>query len=880
MHVKRLTKPLLIALLAMALPAWAAEQAAPADALPASLPIGAAPGDDWFVVRSMVRNRTNHPLDATVVSFTETQPELQFGAKVWLPAQSQRLVSYPMRLVGKDARNDATLPIVTLLLEHRGGSERQLSRELGLLPRDRAAFNGSSLTAADIRQLAKLERNFNPPTPAAWREAKRLARLPANDVAALEATGRKNEAAEAAAYAAWQPGGPGLNAELTRAFERIREAMLDGAGAQQQTLLLASPDDADAKALVREVRRQAGLPSRYLVMDSAHLLPPLAAGLDSFTNIVIASDALAPDTAQSEALRQWLVAGGRIWLMLDRADESLARHLLGDDWTAATIDRALIYPSAPGAGSGRPAPAEMVRTVVADVEVFATLDGWPTAWRKRIGRGEFIVTSLSPRGWLDAQTPSSLQTLAKQLYTPPALADAPQEAIALPQLAAAEIGRPVTPRSVVLGTLLVSTLAIAAFGVLAARRRRLDWATGLGVGLSLITTGIMVTIGLRTQHAVPLTVAAVEIVDVSPAGTHAAITGGMAVYAPTTITEPLTGSTHTMVWPDLPPEGKLVRFVISDNGTWQWQGLSFSAGAIAQARYEAVPTLSHPLRAQGTLKPDGLHVQIDSGEFGQMENAQFLGPHGACELTIRDNHNAIAAGPPRALGSETPTTDMRTGMERKFLGMRSDVNTPMLLAWHTGFGPAATWSGVRDTRLRQHALLALPVDIQQPPVEEPFMLPANLVACEPLQVVGGTGKRLGPARLFDATRREWVRVRTPETIYLRFRIPPQATPMRISRAVLHLVIDAPGRDVEIADAAQDNWRPRTRVPSPRRNRPAAIAFEQDTALRMQADGTMLLALRVHEAAADEHWQVFSAALELHGTRTAGPTPTTLPRVYP
>lgn len=878
--MKRLTKPLLLALLSIALPAWAADQAEPAEALPASLPISAAPGNEWFVVRSMVRNRKDQPLDATVVSFAESQPDVQFGAKVWLPAQSQRLVSFPMRLVGKDPSNSATVPIITLLLEHRGGSERQLSHALGLLPRDRAGFTGSSLTPADIRQLAKLERNFNSPTPAAWREAKRLARLPANDVAALESIGRKNDAAEAAAYAAWQPRGPGLNAHVTRAFERIREAMLDGAGAQQQTLLLASSDDVDAKALVREVRRHAGLPSRFQAMDSAQLLPPLAAGLDSFTNIVIASESLAPDTAQAEALRQWLVAGGRIWLMLDRADESLARHLLGDDWTAATIDRTLIYPTAPDAGSAQPAPVELVRTVVADAEVLATHDGWPTAWRKRIGRGELIVTSLSPRGWLGPQPASSLQALADRLYTPPALTDARQESIALPQLAAAEIGRPVTPRGVVLGTLLASTAAIAAFGVVAARRRSLDCATGLGVGLSLVTTGIMVTIGLRTQHAVPLTVAAVEIADVSPAGTHAAISGGMAVYAPTTITEPLTGSTHTIVWPDLPPAGKLVRFVISDNRTWQWQGLSFSAGAIAQARYEAVPTLSQPLHAQGTLAPDGLHVHIDSGEFSQFENAQFVGPQGVSELTIRDNHHAIAGSAPRSLGSDAATADMRAGMERKFLSLRSDVNTPLLLAWHPGFGAAATWPSVPDTRLRQHSLLALPVDIQPPAEGAPFMLPANLVACEPLQVVGGAGKRLGPARLFDPTRREWVRVRTPETVYLRYRIPPQAMPMRASRAVLHLVIDAPGRDVEIADAAQDNWRSRTRLPSPRRNKPAAITFEQDSALRMQADGTMLLALRVYEASADEHWQMFSAALELHGTRTAGLTPPTLPRVSP
>ncbi len=72
----------------------------------------------------------------------------------------------------------------------------------------------------------------------------------------------------------------------------------------------------------------------------AHQLPPLTACWRSLDCLVLGPAANALDSQQRLALRQWLVAGGRLWIVLDHdSDEQSLALLLGDDWRISLLQR-------------------------------------------------------------------------------------------------------------------------------------------------------------------------------------------------------------------------------------------------------------------------------------------------------------------------------------------------------------------------------------------------------------------------------------------------------------------------------------------------------------------------------------------------------------
>ena len=67
--------------------------------------------------------------------------------------------------------------------------------------------------------------------------------------------------------------------------------------------------------------------------------PVIELGLETVDNLVLGTGAERLDDAQVEAVRQWLVSGGNLWLMADQLDDDFAVRLLGPDWTAKAVDR-------------------------------------------------------------------------------------------------------------------------------------------------------------------------------------------------------------------------------------------------------------------------------------------------------------------------------------------------------------------------------------------------------------------------------------------------------------------------------------------------------------------------------------------------------------
>lgn len=212
------------------------------------------------------------------------------------------------------------------------------------------------------------------------------------------------------------------------------------------TGLMSDPNDREATWLV-QVARVAFHRTARLARFDGDTLPPTRESLDGLDELVVANDRPAADRAGVLALRNWLHAGGRLWVRLDRVSPATVSLLLGEDCPCTVVDRVGLthwqivrerfvpdpdregfdHSSGPlTAEEGRIGPSaladlglkpdtkslivegkiddfedpvEMVRVMAPDGSVVHTVNGWPASFWRRSGRGLVLFTTLGSRAW-------------------------------------------------------------------------------------------------------------------------------------------------------------------------------------------------------------------------------------------------------------------------------------------------------------------------------------------------------------------------------------------------------------------------------------------------------------------------------------------------
>ena len=139
---------------------------------------------------------------------------------------------------------------------------------------------------------------------------------------------------------------------------------------------------------------RAGRVSQLLTNQVASLydqfLPGDPTGLDFYDQIVIADNRITNDFAALAALRQWLHAGGHLWVMLDLADPIVLERLLGDEFSGHVLDRVgltsvrvegtqtlLESGAITSATTEYEEPVDLVRMASTKLETLCLVNGWP-----------------------------------------------------------------------------------------------------------------------------------------------------------------------------------------------------------------------------------------------------------------------------------------------------------------------------------------------------------------------------------------------------------------------------------------------------------------------------------------------------------------------
>ncbi len=171
----------------------------------------------------------------------------------------------------------------------------------------------------------------------------------------------------------------------------------------------SAPDD-PIYEMVLAAKRALKLSRRVSVFDRENL-PPEPAVLDVLDVLVLSSDFLASDPGGIAMVRDWVLGGGRLWIMLDQVQSNTVAAVLGDSFATAIVDRVRLTHLEISNLRMDPRqrtvetldfeqPVDHVRVVPVGVTITGMVNGWPSDFWQPMGAGRVFFTTLSTAAWM------------------------------------------------------------------------------------------------------------------------------------------------------------------------------------------------------------------------------------------------------------------------------------------------------------------------------------------------------------------------------------------------------------------------------------------------------------------------------------------------
>lgn len=659
----------------------------------------------------------------------------------------------------------------------------------------------------------------------------------------------------------------------------------------------------DAYELLVALRLAGGL-SRRTTQLHEDFLPPLAASLETLNQLVLMDGRLAEDAAAVSAVRHWLMAGGRLWIMLDLVDESAVERLLGDLYSGSVVGRVGLTEVAiqdartrETIGSVREfeVPVDFVQVVADDVEVEMTVNGWPAAFWKTVGRGEVLLTTLGPHAWMhprEEHDPAAskprvtaghlaepaLKQLARRFFE-----SAPEEhALLVPAdwkpYLTEQIGYKIAGRNRVFAILGAFCLVICVSGVWLMRRQQLERLAWIAP-LSAVAAAVpLIAMGTASRQTVPATVAAGQFVDVQPGIGEVRVTGLMGLYNQDVTETPLGAERGGVQLPDMPAgAGRTHRMVWTDLNRWHWENLTLPAG-VTFARFSQATQLTQPIEVRATFGPHGLRGTIESGPFSEVEDAIIATSARRSIAVDFDADGTFRAGPEHVLDPGGYVSDRllsdeqrrRQTMLETLLAAEREVtypHQPTLLFWsdpldlHFRFPEGMQRAG--------SALVTAPVQWERPDPGTRVVFPAPFL---PYQAVP-TPDNPGIPSTYNRRSGQWNEYPSATKTGLRFQVPTEMLPVRLDRATLTIKINAAMRRMTITSGTFGNLATVGEQESPVGT--FRFEIEGEEALRLDPAGGLHVVIDIgdieappdelgNDVVVDENWKIEFVALEAAG----------------
>ncbi len=651
--------------------------------------------------------------------------------------------------------------------------------------------------------------------------------------------------------------------------------------------------------MILAAKRYRDLSRRVSAFDPT-ALPPDPSCLDVLDVLVLSSDRLASDMGGIAVVRDWVLRGGHLWILLDEVQPATVSAIMGDAFATQVVDRVQLSQLEMHNARTDQAyernetltfeePVDLVRVIAGNATVTDTIGTWPAALRQMFGAGQVYFTTVSPRAWMRPTTSQDppprvagedtpfyprdpLKCLAMECFVarpPTKLNTAVLQPILTQQIGYQILGR----RSVlaILGIFCLVLMAVGGWFYRVGRPERLLWLVPITAAL---TSLVFVAIGLATKKSVPPTAATLAHVTFQPGVNAAHASGLAAMYNQDSCREKMGATRGGIFFPDMTAlTGRRRRMIWTDEGAWHWSDLELPAG-VRTAPFDYPMPLDRIVSCQAQFGPQGLQGTLGPLPFQELQDAIIIQPFcNAVGVNVgddgsftADSDNALAAGVFMAETWLDDAQQRRQAVYEQLLGSppeSEEIGPPMLYAWST-----ATKMGFEFPQPHQigSTLLSLPVRIDKTPPGTNVSLPAPFVSYR--AVPGPDGQ---PPTAYANLMHRWVETRLKATDRLRFQMPPSVLPLKINQARLSLRLRAASRSVKIL--AFDGNKPVEILALSHPIGSYSVVIDRPALLQLDSGGGLLLAVDVSDdesakpsdQMAQAPWKVESLQLTVNAT---------------
>ena len=628
--------------------------------------------------------------------------------------------------------------------------------------------------------------------------------------------------------------------------------------------------------------------------------------LDAMDHIAVTNPELASFPQACEALRAWVLRGGRLLIAADLTGPDVVEALLGDSLpmtivgettaNALTLEINPEYPQSqyPVRSVARdyPEPVRYLRVVPEQCEKIWTVDGWPVAMAKSVGRGSVLVTTISARVFLDpanyenlshpahALIPSS-RRMQEVMFTkrPASIID---ETVASDQ-AAAMIGYRIPSRNVAVLLLAIFPVAMLVVGLLLQKRNSGERLIIAVPALAIIAALPAAMVGFQIRNVAPATVIESVVINSSQGFTDLPADGFASVFVPSPRDLGISAENGTRL-------DALKDKTNSDYRRMTWHGPGdVSWGKFLQPAglktypLTSVRRLGKPWRVRATLDESGLTGTLRAQD-GMTPGDPILAGMNRENLALDlDDSGLLRGTPDNALLSgqyfqSTLLSDderYRTALLNSVFDSTREIQDTVfpselsVLFWDKSDSQVLHFEG-DDIRRQRAVLVVHPLELYPPEAGKPFLIPPQLLTYRSVfNDEGGVGSS------YINLRREWQAQESASKTMLEFHIPEACRPLVPESGELKLLIRAGSRFVKILAGDRSNMQAIAELTSPLGMQSISIPGEliQSTCLR----GQLFLQIQVSDIDSemksddmtgeqDDSWQIERVLLTLKGQR--------------
>lgn len=583
---------------------------------------------------------------------------------------------------------------------------------------------------------------------------------------------------------------------------------------RMQTAVIEGSRSSGVTDLAIAMRRQIGLP-KIMTYISVMNFPVTAPTLLGIKRIFVGTGNSCLSGAQADALRYWIIAGGRVWIDLDKAsNRQLARTLLGENYDLAYVQtiRTASY-SYEMHGRLRVIKTSRSRKLrcyfPGNSHVVVSAGGWPLVMRYSLGRGQVWLDAVDRRALLTPQGRAipELWPATREFYAAKSVSQVPRYAL---RMAANAIGyRVVSRRSVMLiFGLLIGFVAVG--GWILSRLGKGGMLGVFALAVALIASGTLYALGRFERGPVPESESAVQVAMVLR--NDCMISGEAAIFTPrqTIVSARISAPTYTY-WNRFINSQQDCRFDYSpDQSSVNVRNLTIPSGKVVNVLYKTFQRTVQPdLVVHAAVNQDGFSGNLESKYH--IEHAVIAGPSGVMALqlgSVKSGRSSFTSG----TGQILPAGQYMSGVLLSRSDRHQEALTAALLAAYPAHQPELlAWSDdiptawrVAKTKLHLcNTLMVSPFTPRLPPTGTALAIPWAMVR---MQIVRGPkGQMSAPVYNFNLHR--WMADTTISgRVYMKYSVPRLLRRIKATYAHLEFGITAPGRKVSLALYDRGVWK--------------------------------------------------------------------------